>query len=73
MLRAHLHLHVALTDWKNGRRLGALKKSVLSEVGKNWIEKYFFYLVFDSLTLQTLSKKVLSYPILTNFRKSTFF
>lgn len=58
MFHAHLHLHVALTGWKNGRRLGSLKKSALSEVGKNWIERYFFIQCLKGTTVNLLLAQV---------------
>ena len=62
MLHNHLHLHVAVTGWKNGRRLGALQKNnTLSEVSKNWIEKYFFIrvgtLIVATIYLQLIQNR----------------
>jgi hypothetical protein len=44
VLHTHLHLHVALTTQTKGRMPGNLQRtSVLLEIGKHRIEKYFHY------------------------------
>ena len=43
----NFHLHVSFTRTTKGRRLGTFQKNnAVSEIGENWVEKYFYVLVF---------------------------
>jgi hypothetical protein len=48
ILDTHLHLHAAGTRRINGRRLGTLQKQCFLEIGKHWVEKYFFFILPNS-------------------------
>jgi hypothetical protein len=45
MLYSRLHLHVAFTEWTNGRNLETFKKAMVfwkpGGGGRHWIDKYF--------------------------------
>jgi hypothetical protein len=42
VLHTNLHRHVAITRRRGGRSLGTMKQiSGVSNIGENWIEKYF--------------------------------
>jgi hypothetical protein len=45
-LHSHLHLPAALTRMSNGRNLGTLKYSTLSEIGKLWMQVYFYFFAY---------------------------
>jgi hypothetical protein len=60
MHHIHVYLHTALTRRTNGRNLGTFeKRNALSEIGDQWIEKYFTFLRSSNGQLYVTSPYIL--------------